>query len=211
MDFRSILATNFRLENLIYTGLHVIFIAIIFEFIAWWLGRRIERWTTPLIPGDSGRDPNWRIRRRTLLRQTPKVIARSLCYVVAVLLVFDVFGVPILPLSVGLGAIALLFGAGALPLLRDTMQGYAIFAEDTLAPGDVVEIGGHRGAVEKVTLRGVWLRDENQRLHCLSNRNVQDVVVLQRRAEELPKATSFDPLNEPPRSNAPAKRNPPQK
>jgi small-conductance mechanosensitive channel len=208
MDFRTIIASNFRIENLIYLGLQVIFIAVVFECIAWWLGRRIERWTTPMIPGDAGREPNWRIRRRTLLRQTPKLISRSLCYIVGVLLVFHVFGIPVLPLSVGLGAIALLFGAGALPLMRDAMQGYAIFAEDTLAPGDVVEINGHRGQVEKLTLRGVWLKDESGRTLALSNRNVQDVLIVQRRADEAApaKPVAFDPLNEPPRSNAPARK-----
>jgi small conductance mechanosensitive channel len=199
MNWREILAANFRLENLLFLGLQVIFIAVIFEFIAWWLGRRIENWTSPLIPGDAGRDPSWRTRRRTLLRQTPKLISRSLCYVVGVLLVFHVFNIPVLPLSIGLGAIALLFGAGAVPLLRDALQGYAIFAEDTLAPGDVVEINGHRGQVEKVSLRSVWLKDENGRTHSLSNRNVLDVVIVQRRAEEAPaRAKPFDPLDEPP-------------
>ena len=40
MDVLSVLKSNFRLDNLVYTALQVIFIAIIFEFIAWWLGRR---------------------------------------------------------------------------------------------------------------------------------------------------------------------------
>ncbi|MDF2440915.1 MAG: moderate conductance mechanosensitive channel [Abditibacteriota bacterium] len=185
MSFRNLIANNLKLENLVFTALHVIFIAIVFEFLAWWLGRRIDRWVTPVIPADSGREHHWRTRRRTLLRQTPKLITRSLCYTIAVILVFEVFGVPVLPLSIGVGAIVLLFGSAFLPLLRDAGQGYALLAEDTLAPGDVVQIGEHRGTIEKLTLRGVWLRDEGGCVHALSNRSVQDVIVLQRNQESV--------------------------
>ena len=202
MNLRTMLANNFKLENLVYTALHVIFIAIIFEFLAWWLGRRVEKWVTPVIPADAGREHHWRTRRRTLLRQTPKLISRALCYTIAVILVFDVFGVPVLPLSLGVGAIVLLFGSAFLPLLRDAGQGYALLAEDTLAPGDVVQINGHRGTIEKLTLRGVWLRDEAGLLHALSNRGVQDVIVLQRRQEENASMEQFPPAGKPPISGA---------
>ena len=198
MDFRTVLAANLSLANLVYIGLQVVFIAILFEFSAWWLGRRIEALTAPMIPNDGGREPSWRTRRRTTLRQTPKVIARSLCYTIAVLLIFNVFNVPVLPLSIGIGAIVLLFGAALLPLLRDMTQGYALLADDLVAPGDVIEINGHRGSVEKWSLRSLWIKDEAGRTHCFSNRNVQDITVLQRRAEAPQKAAvAFDPLAKP--------------
>lgn len=198
MDIGTVLAANFTLANLVTLGLQVIFIAIIFEFSAWWLGRRIEALTAPMIPNDSGREPGWRTRRRTTLRQTPKMISRALCYTAGLLLIFNVFNVPVLPLSIGLGAIVLLCGAAILPLLRDMTQGYALLADDLVAPGDVVEINGHRGAIEKWSLRGLWIKDEAGRIHCLSNRNVQDITVLQRRAEAPPvNVAAFDPLAKP--------------
>ncbi|MDQ3814882.1 MAG: mechanosensitive ion channel family protein [Armatimonadota bacterium] len=172
-----------KLTGLMFISIRVLFIAIIFEFIAWWLGRRIDKWTAPLIPIDTGREHNWRARRRAALRQTPKIISRALCYTIALLLVFDVFGVPVLPLSIGIGAIALLFGATLLPLLRDAAQGYALLAEDAVAVGDVVEIDGHQGVVERFTLRGILLRDNAQKAHHLSNRDIKSVVVHQRRTE----------------------------
>jgi small conductance mechanosensitive channel len=177
------LAANFTLANLILKGTYVLCIAIVFEFIAWWAGRRIEKMTTPLITTDAEREHNWRIRRRTTLRQSPKIISRTLCYTIAIILVFDVFGVPVLPLSLAIGAVIALFGAALLPLLRDIMQGYALLADDVLAVGDVVEIGNHQGTVEKFTLRGVWLRDSAGRAHLLSNRHVSNVIVHQRRVD----------------------------
>ena len=201
MDWRTIVSSNFTLARLVEVSINVIFIALVFEFLAWWLGRRIEAWVTPLIPNDAGRERAWAVKRRTTLRQTPKLIARTVCYVSALLLVLNVFNVPILPLSLALGAVALLFGAALLPLLRDAAQGYSLLADDLVAPGDVVEVEGRRGVVEKFTLRGLWLRDEEKRVHFFANRGVHDVMVISRR-QEAPAAAAFDPM-------APAPRTPP--
>src|SRR4028118_1710082 len=176
-----------KLPQLIFVAIRVLFIAAIFEFIAWWAGRRIEKMTAPLITADADREHNWRIRRRTILRPAPTIISPSPCYAVAVILVFDVFGVPVLPLSLAVGAVVALFGAAAMPLLRDTTQGYFLLAEDAMAVGDVVDIDGHHGIVEKLTLRGTWLRDEQGQTHILSNRDITNVIVQRRRQEKQDK------------------------
>ena len=212
MDLRTVLSNNLNLQSLVQIAVKVIFIALVFEFIAWWAGRQIEKKTAPLIPIDAAREANWRLRRRNTLRQTPKIVSRSCCYVVALLLVLNQFNVEILPLSIGLGAVALMFGAALLPLMRDATQGYALLGEDVLAPGDVVEIEGVRGQVEKFTLRALWLRDSENRVHCFSNRSVRDVTILKRREEtasahsvqmsgapnaaKTPRKASFDPLDD---------------
>jgi len=185
---KTTLLSNLTLGVLIYKSALVVCIAIAFEFIAWWAGRRIEKLVSPFITADAEREANWRIRRRTSLRQTPKVLSRTLCYTLAIILVFDVFGVPVLSLAIAVGAVVAIFGAALMPVLRDVGQGYVLLAEDALAVGDVVDIGGHQGTVEKFTLRGVWLRDNAGRVHCLSNRDVREIVVHGRRVGERPQA-----------------------
>ncbi|HVF10823.1 MAG TPA: mechanosensitive ion channel domain-containing protein [Abditibacteriaceae bacterium] len=210
------LAANFTLANLILKGAYVLCIAVVFEFIAWWIGRRIEKMTAPLITADAEREHAWRIRRRTTLRHSPKIISRTLCYTIALILIFDVFGVPVLPLSLAVGAVIALFGAALLPVLRDITQGYALLADDALAVGDEVEIGNHQGTVEKLTLRGVWLRDSAGHAHLLSNRNIADVIVHQRRIDtargrapvEFDSATPATPPKPPAPNRPPA---PPRK
>ena len=209
MDWRTVLSNNLNLQSLVQIAVKVIFIALVFEFLAWWAGRQIEKKTAPLIPIDATREANWRLRRRNTLRQTPKIVSRSCCYVVALLLVLNQFNVEILPLSIGLGAVALLFGAALLPLMRDATQGYALLGEDVIAPGDMVEVEGVRGQVEKFTLRALWLRDAENRVHCFSNRSVRDVTILKRHEETAhavqmtsapnsatPRKASFDPLDD---------------
>jgi hypothetical protein len=63
-----------------------------------------------------------------------------------------------------------------------------------LAPGDVVEIEGKRGAVEKFSLRGVWLKDAEGRTHFFANRGVHNVSLISRRAETATPPPAFDPL-----------------
>jgi hypothetical protein len=179
--FRDLIA---RWPDVVFIAIRVVFIAIVFEFLAWLAGRRVEKMATPFLALDGTREPQWRVARRNVLRRAPKILARTLLYTVAVIL--------------AVGAVALLFGSMLLPTLRDYAQGYALLSEDTLAPGDVVEIGTHAGTVEKWTLRATWLRDAQGRLHVLSNRDISDVIIHRRAAsEETPtaKAASFDPLD----------------
>lgn len=193
------LAQNFTLTNLVIRAAYIICIALAFEFIAWWAARLIEKQVTPLITSDAERDAAWRIRRRTLLRHTPKLFSRTVLYALALILVFEVFGVPVLPLSLTVGAATLLFGAALLPVLRDLGQGYTLLAEDALAPGDAVDIDGHQGVVEKFTLRGVQLRDKDGRAHLLSNRDISNIVVYQRKVQ------SAKDLNDPLADHKPKK------
>ena len=186
-QLQDALRANLNLSALILKGTYIICLAIAFELLTWWFNRFLEKQVTPLITGDTNREAGWRMRRRTILRQTPKIFSRSILYTIAMLLVFNLFGVPILPLSLAIGAIIALFAAGLVPILRDFSQGYTLLAEDTLAVGDVVEIDSHSGTVERFTLRSTVLRDANGRLHVLSNRDISDVIVVKRREENAKK------------------------
>lgn len=189
-----------RWPVLLFIGIRVVFIAIVFEFLAWFIGRRVEKLASPFIGLDAQRDPQWRAMRRAALRSVPKIALRTLLYTVALILVLDAFGLQILPLSLAVGSVALLFGAALLPMLRDYAQGYILLSEDTLAPGDNVRIGEHAGQVEKWTLRATWLRDSAGHLHVLSNRDVRDVIIQSRAAIETAAPVNFDPLSATPRA-----------
>lgn len=187
-QLQDALRANLNLSNIVMKGAYLICLALAFELMAWWFNRFIEKQVSPLITGDATREAGWRMRRRTILRQTPKAFSRSIIYAVAILLVFNLFGVPILPLSIAVGAIIALFAAGLIPIFRDMTQGYALLAEDTLAVGDQVEIDGHVGTVERFTLRATVLRDREGCLHILSNRDVCNVIVAKRREETSKKS-----------------------
>lgn len=181
------LKQNFALPSLLLHAVYIIFIAIAIELMAWWVGRLIEKAVTPYIAIDAGRPAAWRVRRRTTLRQSPKWMTRAALYTIAVVLIFDVFGVPVLPLSLAVGAVVIVLGTGMTPIFRDIVQGYVLLAEDSIAPGDAVEINGHVGTVEKMNLRAIWLRGHNGHLHLLSNRAISDIAVYRRAVESAPR------------------------
>ena len=202
--------------TLLFIGVRVILIAIAFEFIAWYAGRRLAALTDSFSKIDAHREATWRAARRNTLRRVPRFVARFLIYTVAGILVMSVFGFPLLPLALAFGTAALMVGAGLMPVLRDYAQGYFLLAEDSIAPGDSVTINGHVGNIEKISLRAIWLRDEADCLHVLSNRDVHDITILKKSsgvvdgrelepATETPPRTrargaaAFDPLDEAPR------------
>lgn len=213
MQLREALTTNFNLTNLVLKATYVLLIALVFEFIAFLALRRIDRWVAPSLSNDAGRDHGWRVRRRTLLRQTPKTLVRTLVYGIALILVFDVFGVPVLPLSLAVGSLAAITGAALLPILRDIAQGYTLLAEDAIAVGDVIQMGTYAGTVERFTLRALTLRDRDGTTTILANRDLRGLTIITRKAEETapaappkkgqksaplsaPGAVAFDPLND---------------
>ncbi len=195
MDLSSLRTSFPFLSSLMYIGLRVIFIAIIFEAAAFFLGKKLEKMATPFADLDQQRETRWRVARRATLSKAPKLVLRTLLYTAALILIGDAFGVPILPLSLAVGGVLLVVCSALLPLMRDYVQGYILLSEDTLGPGDAVEINGHQGIVEKWTLRATWLKDAQGRTYVLSNRDVKDVVVYKKAVQEQSKkAAAFDPL-----------------
>ena len=166
--------------TLLLIGVRVLLIAVAFEFIAWYAGRRLAALTDSFSKIDQHREAQWRNTRRNTLRRVPRFVARFLIYTIAGVLVLGVFGVPLLPLALAFGAVALMVGAGLMPILRDYAQGYFLLAEDSIAPGDAITINGHVGTVEKFSMRAIWLRDETDCQHVLSNRDVRDITILRK-------------------------------
>jgi small-conductance mechanosensitive channel len=182
-------------SSLMYIGIRVVFIAIIFEVAAYLLGKRLENMASPFANLAQNRDPQWRVARSSTLQKAPKNVLRALLYTAALILVGDAFGVPLLPLSLAVGGFLLVVCSALLPLMRDYVQGFILLSEDTLAPGDAVEINGHQGIVEKWTLRATWLKDAQGRIYVLSNRDVKDVVVYKKSVAPEQKKAAFDPIN----------------
>ena len=202
--------------TLIFIGARLLLIAVAFEFIAWYAGRRLAALTDSFSKIDEHRETSWRVSRRNTLRRVPRFIARFLIYTIAGVIVLGVFGVPLLPLALAFGGVALMIGAGLMPILRDYAQGYFLLAEDSIAPGDALTVNGHVGTVEKFSLRAIWLRDETDCQHVISNREVRDVTILRKssgvivdgrdpeeldednlvRKPKLGKGVAFDPLDE---------------
>jgi small conductance mechanosensitive channel len=61
--------------------------------------------------------------------------------------------------------IGLAVGFGAQTLVKDVITGLFILVEDTIVVGDYIEVGGHEGDVESISIRTIRLRDPAGSVH----------------------------------------------
>lgn len=95
--------------------------------------------------------------------------------VVATMMILKEVGVEIGPLLAAVGIVGLAVGFGAQSLVKDVISGFFILLEDQIRVGDVVQIGGRGGLVEKISLKTVVLRDLAGNVHYVPNGQI-DVV-----------------------------------
>jgi small conductance mechanosensitive channel len=105
---------------------------------------------------------------------------RVVLFVMVALIVLSELGINIAPLLAGAGVVGLAIGFGAQTLVKDVITGIFILAEDTVAVGDVVDLGGHVGVVEAMTLRSIRLRDHTGAVHTIPFSAVSTVMNMTR-------------------------------
>ena len=114
-------------------------------------------------------------RIRTLLPLIRRVVFAVLAVMVS-LIVLSELGINIGPLLAGAGVIGLAVGFGAQTLVKDVITGLFILVEDTIAVGDYVEVGGHEGTVESLSIRTICLRDPAGSVHTVPFSDVGTVL-----------------------------------
>jgi small-conductance mechanosensitive channel len=105
-------------------------------------------------------------RARTLLPLARNTL-RIVIGVVAVLMILSEIGIDVTPILAGVGVIGLAIGFGAQTLVKDVITGVFILVENSLAVGDVVDIGGSTGVVESISIRSIRLRDVRGNVHTI--------------------------------------------
>ena len=85
--------------------------------------------------------------------------------IIAVIVALANMGMNVTPLLAGAGVIGLAIGFGAQSLVADLITGLFIIIEDSLSIDDYVDVGGHLGTVEALTIRTVRLRDLDGVVH----------------------------------------------
>lgn len=89
--------------------------------------------------------------------------------IVGVVMILDELDVPIGPILTAAGVVGIAVGFGAQNLVKDIITGFFIIMDDQIRIGDVVEIAGKGGLVEKMNLRMTILRDVAGNVHFVRN------------------------------------------
>jgi small-conductance mechanosensitive channel len=146
-------------------GAHFVVLAV--RFISDWLIRRSAAKKMPV----------------AFVTQQPKFITLTglvasavtfAVYFIAVALILREFKVDLTPILATASVIGLAVGFGSQGLVQDVVTGLTLIISDTLDVGDIIEVGGRVGRVEKVGLRFTELLNfMNQRVF-VPNRNIAD-------------------------------------
>jgi len=148
-----------------------------------WLAYRLVRLAARRIEiaVDDGDDSvtTLRERRGKTISQLLRSVGRVVVFSIALLLTFNVF-IDIGPILAGAGILGLAVSFGAQSLVKDVISGFFILFENQFAIGDVIEVAGKSGLVEKMTLRVVQLRDAEGAMHVVPNGEIKVVSNLTR-------------------------------
>jgi small-conductance mechanosensitive channel len=137
-----------------------------------WLAWRVVRLTAQRIEQsvDDGDDSITTLReqRGQTISQLLRSMGRMVIVTIAILLTFNAF-INIAPILAGAGILGLAISFGAQSLVRDIITGFFILLENQFAVGDVIEVAGKSGVVERMTMRVVVLRDLEGTMHVIPN------------------------------------------
>ena len=178
-EIRSEWSERFNWAALTATGLRILS-ALVVAWIAYWaLKLTLRRIELSLGGPTAGVVTPQEQRTRTLLSLL-RSVGIVLIGVMTLFMVLGALGVQLGPLLAGAGVIGLAVSFGAQSLVKDVISGLFMLFENQFGVGDVIRIEGVSGAVEKMTLRVVVLRDVHGVVHIVPNGQITKVSNLTR-------------------------------
>jgi small conductance mechanosensitive channel len=106
------------------------------------------------------------------------VVWKWLVIVVATMMLIDELlpSIDLAPLFASAGIIGIALGFGAQSLIKDFLSGLFIISENQYRVGDVVDLEGAAGTVERVGIRSTILRDADGNVHYMPNGSIMHVI-----------------------------------
>ena len=151
---------------LITTGLQLVLIVVGLLIAQKAAGLIISR----ILDGVARRKEDVEYQKRTdTLKSVVRYLVSSVLFAIAVMMILGQLGIEIGPILAAAGVVGLAVGFGAQNLVKDVLGGFFILLEDQIRVGDVVDVSGHSGVVEQISLRMVTLRDLAGNVHYVRN------------------------------------------
>lgn len=160
------------LDWLLKSGIHILFI-LVFTLIALKMSKMLSKRLVNLVVRQK-EDVEFQKRTQTLVSIVWHAASLGIL-LVAAMMVLKEFGVEIGPMLAAAGIVGLAVGFGAQSLVKDVISGFFILLEDQIRVGDIVQIAGKGGLVEKISLKTTILRDLSGNVHYVPNGQI-DVV-----------------------------------
>jgi small conductance mechanosensitive channel len=158
------------LDTLIGNGSRIGGTLVVATLLLLLLRRFVNPFVRAMVRAQMSRQPGIEVDKR--IQTLTDVISRTgriLIVTIALFIVLPEVGINATPLIAGAGLAGLAIGFGAQTLVKDTINGFFILAENQYGRGDVVNAAGIGGLVEDVNLRRTVLRDLDGAVHSVPN------------------------------------------
>ena len=161
-------------QKKILKGIIIVIIAFFLVVLLIRISRQVGKRLMKRIELSAAISPHRKQRYNTLFSIILSIIKIAL-WILAVLWVLGELNIDYAPFLVAAGGVSLAIGFGAQSLVKDIVAGFFILMEEQLALGDVIEIDGKTGTVEKISLRTIRFRSLNGTLHIIPNGSITNV------------------------------------
>lgn len=161
------------IEWLLSNGIRIVFI-VLFSWIFLKLKKKASQKLINYLVLQKKDDVEFQKRAQTL-GTIIRYVLTAVILSVASMMILKELGINIGPVLAAAGIVGLAVGFGAQSLVKDVIGGFFIILEDQIRVGDVVEIGGKSGLVEKIGLKTTVLRDLSGNVHFVPNGEIKVV------------------------------------
>lgn len=114
-------------------------------------------------------------RREQTLKNLLKNVLSYIIAFIAIMMILDLFNVPIKTMLAGAGVVGLAIGFGAQSLVKDIISGFFIIFEDQFSVGDYITASGAEGTVEVIGLRTTKIMSWTGEQFVIPNGNIEQV------------------------------------
>ena len=154
---------------------------VIGAVIVYYFGRMFITWAIRYAIHSTAKHRSWHRKDIEKRENTLTQLIRSFWRItiiayIAAMVASKLFYFDLSPLFASAGIIGVALGFGAQSLVKDFLAGIFIIAENQYRVGDVVDVMGASGTVERVGTRSTVLRDADGNVHYLPNGTIQHVI-----------------------------------
>lgn len=154
---------------------------VIGAIIVYYFGRMFITWAIRYAIHSTAKHRSWHRKDIEKRENTLTQLIRSFWRItiiayIAAMVASKLFYFDLSPLFASAGIIGVALGFGAQSLVKDFLAGIFIIAENQYRVGDIVDVMGASGTVERVGTRSTVLRDADGNVHYLPNGTIQHVI-----------------------------------
>ena len=152
------------------TGLQIVLVLIVMAVFLRYSSIVADRFFSSLTKRASKYQDDGEFQKRSdTLGQILKYVINIAVLLIGAVMILDQLGIEIGPILAAAGVLGLAIGFGAQSLVKDIISGFFILLEDQIRVGDVVDVAGKAGVVEKINLKMTTLRDLGGNVHFVPN------------------------------------------